>query len=198
MSRGSLINITARPALGAAAALLLLAAGCAREQIVSLKDTVSAPTTKPPSAVQKPATAPQRPVSAPQEKSASPPPKPATAPSATQKPASAPGAAPEPASAPPTPASAPPPAPAAAPSEPAPAPTPAPGKSGQAPAGPANEAAAERSVDAQVREWCARRHLDSQQKRPPGGATTVEEMEAGNRVCGQLYRYPGFKVEPEN
>lgn len=43
-----------------------------------------------------------------------------------------------------------------------------------------------------VRDWCASRHLDRQQGKPPGGAETPEQIEEGNRVCGELYRYPGY------
>ena len=43
-----------------------------------------------------------------------------------------------------------------------------------------------------VRDWCASRHLDRQQGKAPGGAETKEQVEEGNRVCGELYRYPGY------
>jgi hypothetical protein len=46
-----------------------------------------------------------------------------------------------------------------------------------------------------LRDWCAKRHVDRQQGRPPGGAHDQEQVEAGNRVCGEVYRYPGY-LEP--
>lgn len=39
---------------------------------------------------------------------------------------------------------------------------------------------------------CGDRHLDHQAGRSPGGATTLEEKEADDRVCGEEYRYPGY------
>jgi hypothetical protein len=39
---------------------------------------------------------------------------------------------------------------------------------------------------------CGERHLDHQAGRSPGGATTLEEKEADDRVCGEEYRYPGY------
>jgi hypothetical protein len=39
---------------------------------------------------------------------------------------------------------------------------------------------------------CGDRHLDHQAGRSPGGATTVEDKEADDRVCGEEYRYPGY------
>ena len=49
--------------------------------------------------------------------------------------------------------------------------------------------------DKDLRDWCAKRHVDRQQGRPPGGAHDQEQVEAGNRVCGEVYRYPGY-LEP--
>jgi hypothetical protein len=46
-----------------------------------------------------------------------------------------------------------------------------------------------------VRDWCAKRHADREQGRPPGGAPNREQLEKDNRVCGELYRYPGY-LEP--
>ena len=46
-----------------------------------------------------------------------------------------------------------------------------------------------------LRDWCAKRHVDRQQGRPPGGAHDQDQMDAGNRVCGEVYRYPGY-LEP--
>jgi hypothetical protein len=39
---------------------------------------------------------------------------------------------------------------------------------------------------------CGDRHLDHQAGRSPGGATTLEDKEADDRVCGEEYRYPGY------
>jgi len=39
---------------------------------------------------------------------------------------------------------------------------------------------------------CADRHLDHQAGRPPGGAASLEQKEADDRVCGEEYRYPGY------
>ena len=39
---------------------------------------------------------------------------------------------------------------------------------------------------------CADRHLDHQAGRPPGGAASLEQQEADDRVCGEEYRYPGY------
>jgi hypothetical protein len=39
---------------------------------------------------------------------------------------------------------------------------------------------------------CGDRHLDHQAGRAPGGATTLDEKEADDRVCGEEYRYPGY------
>jgi hypothetical protein len=39
---------------------------------------------------------------------------------------------------------------------------------------------------------CGDRHVDHQAGRSPGGATTLEEKEADDRVCGEEYRYPGY------
>ena|SRR5262245_2502954 len=39
---------------------------------------------------------------------------------------------------------------------------------------------------------CGDRHLDHQAGRSPGAATTLEEKEADDRVCGEEYRYPGY------
>src|SRR5262249_16096240 len=39
---------------------------------------------------------------------------------------------------------------------------------------------------------CGDRHLDHQAGRSPGGATTLDEKEADDRVCGEEYRYPGY------
>ena len=39
---------------------------------------------------------------------------------------------------------------------------------------------------------CGDRHLDREAGRSPGGATTLEEKEADDRVCGEEYRYPGY------
>ena len=44
-----------------------------------------------------------------------------------------------------------------------------------------------------VRDWCAKRHVDRQQGKAPGGAPNQEQMEADNRVCGEVYRYPGYR-----
>ena len=44
-----------------------------------------------------------------------------------------------------------------------------------------------------VRDWCAKRHVDREQGKAPGGAETPEQVEAGNRVCGEVYRYPGYR-----
>jgi hypothetical protein len=44
----------------------------------------------------------------------------------------------------------------------------------------------------ELRDWCAKRHVDRQQGKAPGGAETKEQVEEGNRVCGELYRYPGY------
>jgi len=45
---------------------------------------------------------------------------------------------------------------------------------------------AEKSLD------CAGRHLDREAGRPPAGATTLEQKQADDRVCGEEYRYPGY------
>jgi hypothetical protein len=39
---------------------------------------------------------------------------------------------------------------------------------------------------------CAGRHLDREAGRPPAGATTLEQKQADDRVCGEEYRYPGY------
>jgi hypothetical protein len=39
---------------------------------------------------------------------------------------------------------------------------------------------------------CAGRHLDREAGRPPNGATTLEQKQADDRVCGEEYRYPGY------
>ena len=39
---------------------------------------------------------------------------------------------------------------------------------------------------------CGDRHLDHQAGRSPGGATTLEDKVADDRVCGEEYRYPGY------
>jgi hypothetical protein len=44
-----------------------------------------------------------------------------------------------------------------------------------------------------LRDWCAKRHVDRQQGRLPGGASDQEQIEADNRVCGEVYRYPGYR-----
>lgn len=45
----------------------------------------------------------------------------------------------------------------------------------------------------ELRDWCAKRHVDREQGKAPGGAETPEQVEAGNRVCGEVYRYPGYR-----
>jgi hypothetical protein len=44
-----------------------------------------------------------------------------------------------------------------------------------------------------LRDWCAKRHVDRQEGTAPGGAETKEQVEEGNRVCGDVYRYPGYR-----
>jgi hypothetical protein len=39
---------------------------------------------------------------------------------------------------------------------------------------------------------CATRHLDREAGRAPGGATTLEQKEADDRVCAELYRNSGY------
>ena len=39
---------------------------------------------------------------------------------------------------------------------------------------------------------CAGRHLDREAGRPPAGATTLDQKQADDRVCGEEYRYPGY------
>jgi hypothetical protein len=39
---------------------------------------------------------------------------------------------------------------------------------------------------------CAARHLDREAGRAPGGATTLEQKEADDRVCAELYRNSGY------
>lgn len=43
---------------------------------------------------------------------------------------------------------------------------------------------------------CAGRHLDREAGRPPAGATTLEQKQADDRVCGKEYRYPGYLKAP--
>jgi hypothetical protein len=43
---------------------------------------------------------------------------------------------------------------------------------------------------------CAGRHLDREAGRPPAGATTLEQKQADDRVCGEEYRYPGYLKAP--
>jgi len=60
---------------------------------------------------------------------------------------------------------------------------------------PAPKVTPAEAPDKNLRDWCASRHLDRQQGKPPGGAESPEQVEEGNRVCGALYRYPGY-LEP--
>jgi hypothetical protein len=39
---------------------------------------------------------------------------------------------------------------------------------------------------------CAERHLDREAGRPPGGASTLDQKRADDRICGEEYRYPGY------
>jgi hypothetical protein len=39
---------------------------------------------------------------------------------------------------------------------------------------------------------CGGRHLDREAGRPPAGATTLEQKQADDRVCGAEYRNPGY------
>jgi hypothetical protein len=39
---------------------------------------------------------------------------------------------------------------------------------------------------------CAGRHFDREAGRAPGGATTLEQKEADDRVCAELYRNSGY------
>jgi hypothetical protein len=52
----------------------------------------------------------------------------------------------------------------------------------------------ESSLPSSAKEYskCGDRHVDHQAGRSPGGATTLEEKEADDRVCGEEYRYPGY------
>jgi hypothetical protein len=43
---------------------------------------------------------------------------------------------------------------------------------------------------------CAGRHLDREAGRPPAGATTLEQKQTDDRVCGEEYRYPGYLKAP--
>jgi len=39
---------------------------------------------------------------------------------------------------------------------------------------------------------CGGRHLDREAGKPPAGATTLEQKEADDQICGERYRYPGY------
>ncbi len=39
---------------------------------------------------------------------------------------------------------------------------------------------------------CGGRHLDREAGRPPAGATTLEQKQADDRICGEEYRNSGY------
>ena len=39
---------------------------------------------------------------------------------------------------------------------------------------------------------CAARHIDREAGRSPGGATTLEQKQADDRACAEVYRSPGY------
>jgi hypothetical protein len=65
----------------------------------------------------------------------------------------------------------------------------------RAPASLKDTVAAEPAASAKNLD-CAGRHLDREAGRPPAGATTLEQKQADDRVCGEEYRYPGYLKAP--
>jgi hypothetical protein len=50
------------------------------------------------------------------------------------------------------------------------------------------EKAAPKNADDTMRAFCAQRHVDYQEGRSPGGATTLEKKQADDRLCEALGR----------
>jgi hypothetical protein len=44
--------------------------------------------------------------------------------------------------------------------------------------------------DVSTADWCAQRHIERQQGKPPAGATSEADVQADNKICATVYRLP--------